>query len=97
MEAGRCGRLLLVSSEAVAAERREPVEEPHKARLVPHVVDREQRSMTDEQVERAVTDDPVGDSATGRIGEAGLWDLGHGRIVCQAQPRGARPTDLNCP
>jgi hypothetical protein len=50
--------------------------------------------MSDEHVDRAVADDLVGDAAIECVCEAGLWDLGHGRTVCRAQPRGARPTDL---
>jgi len=66
------------SNPDVTAERREPVEEPHQAGLVPHQIDGEERPMSDEHVHRAVTDDLVGDAPTGRLCEAGLRDLGHG-------------------
>ena len=41
--------------------------------------------MTDEHVERSVTDDLVGDAAIPCVGKAGLRDLGHGRTVCRTQ------------
>ena len=80
----------------VAAERREPVEEVHEAGLVPHVVDGEHRRMNDEHVDRAVSDDLIGDATARRLGEPGLGELSHGQTVCRALHRDARPTDLEC-
>jgi hypothetical protein len=51
------------------------------------VVNGEDRCMSDEQVDRAVADNLVGNAATGRLGKAGLRDLGHGHTVCPTRDR----------
>jgi hypothetical protein len=62
-----------------SAEDEQSLEEPHQHGLVPHQIDRTDRRVKDEQVERTIANNLIGDLTIARVGVLSLWKVRHCR------------------